>query len=70
MTNHNSFDKQVWYQPSGPARFTQAGWVAEEPEPEPTMDSTGAGLCFIILLLAGVVLVALGAVQGSPPILA
>ena len=59
MTN---FDKSKWYQPSGPARFTQAGWVAAEYEPEPT-DSTGAGLCFIfLLLLAGVLLVAVGAV--------
>ena len=63
MTDYNSFDKQAWYQPSGPARFTQAGWVAE-PEPD-THDSTGAGLCFIILLLlAGVLLVAVGVVVG------
>jgi len=64
MTNHNSFDKQVWYQPSGPARFTQAGWVAGEPELEHKY-SSGTGMIFIILLLlAGVLLVAVGVVVG------
>ena len=62
MTN---FDKSKWYQPSGPARFTQAGWVAAplaEPEHK---DSSGMGIVFILaLLLAGVLLVAVGAMLG------
>ncbi len=59
-TAHN-IDKSRWYQPSGPARFTSAGWVPVEPPP-PTTKAGGDGIVlFVIVILAvGLGLIALG----------
>jgi hypothetical protein len=58
-----TIDKSNWYQPSGAARFTQAGWQATVTHTSRPVSTTTAGgwLMILFVLAVGVLLVVAGA---------